>query len=89
MAGRPRIRTVAFLEKSDPEFSRIPRPRRPDMKKGRPKATFQIVRRAADQPFTLSLSALAMVIFTTLSASFLNCSPVAGLRTMRSGRSRQ
>ena len=24
MAGRPRIRTVAFLEKSDPEFSRIP-----------------------------------------------------------------
>lgn len=39
--------------------------------------------------FTLSFSALATVIFTTLSASFLICSPVAGLRTMRSGRSRQ
>ena len=42
-----------------------------------------------DQPFTLSFRAFAMVILTTLSASFLNCSPVAGLRTMRSGRSRQ
>ncbi len=39
--------------------------------------------------FTLSFSAFAMVILTTLSASFLNCSPVAGLRTIRSGRSRQ
>ncbi len=44
---------------------------------------------AAGQPFTLSLSALAIVILTTLSASFLICSPVAGLRTIRSGRSRQ
>ena len=41
------------------------------------------------QPFTLSFSALAMVIFTTLSASFLIGSPVAGLRTIRAGRSRQ
>ena len=39
--------------------------------------------------FTLSFSAFAMVILTTLSASFLNCSPVAGLRTIPSGRSRQ
>ena len=44
---------------------------------------------AKDQAFTLSLRALAMVILTTLSASFLNCSPVEGLRTIRSGRSRQ
>ena len=42
-----------------------------------------------DQSFTLSLRALAMVIFTTLSASLWICSPVAGLRTMRAGRSRQ
>ena len=42
-----------------------------------------------DQLFTLSLSALAMVIFTTLSASLWICWPVAGLRTMRAGRSRQ
>jgi hypothetical protein len=45
--------------------------------------------RTCNQPLTLSLSALAMVTLTTLSASFLICSPVAGLRTMRSGRSRQ
>jgi hypothetical protein len=46
-------------------------------------------RRKSGQPLTLSLSALAIVIFTTLSAGFLIVSPVAGLRTMRSGRSRQ
>ena len=41
------------------------------------------------QPLTLSFRALAIVILTTLSASLRICSPVAGLRTMRSGRSRQ
>src|SRR5690606_2344669 len=46
-------------------------------------------RPASDQLLTLSLSALAIVTFTTLSDSFLICSPVAGLRTRRSGRSRQ
>ena len=54
--------------------------------RGRP-----FVRTDCDQSYslTLSFSAFAMVILTTLSASFLNCSPVAGLRTIRSGRSRQ
>ena len=46
-------------------------------------------RKSADQPFTLSFRAFAMVILTTLSASLWICSPVAGLRTMRAGRSRQ
>ena len=54
--------------------------------RGRP---FLMAVGSASQLLTLSLSGFAMVILTTLSAGFLNCSPVAGLRTMRSGRSRQ
>ena len=58
-------------------------------KKGRLLAALMFDVANSSQPFTLSFSALAMVIFTTLSASLWICSPVAGLRTMRSGRSRQ
>ena len=41
------------------------------------------------QALMLSLSALATVILTTLSAGFWICSPVEGFRAVRSGRSRQ
>jgi hypothetical protein len=64
----------------------------PKTRKGRalrPGATLSRLSGDGNQPLTLSFSALAMVTLTCLSASFLICSPVAGLRTMRSGRSRQ
>ena len=97
------LRFTKREEKNDPEFARIlasyddayindafgtchvllP-------KKGRHWGDLSGIRRQAQgQPFTLSFRAFAIVILTTLSAGFWICSPVDGLRTIRSGRSRQ
>ncbi len=58
-------------------------------KLGQPRSNRRTTGPFESQALMLSLRALAPVIYTTLSLSFLICSPVEGLRTMRSGRSRQ
>ncbi len=58
-------------------------------KLGQPRSNQRTTGPFESQALMMSLSALATVIYTTLSLSFLICSPVDGLRTIRSGRSRQ